>query len=545
MKNIFFLILLFSITLHSQSVYEPVDSEIYDFLERQSVRGVINYNSEIKPLLRSKIGSLLIELEQKKNQLTNLDRDLLSFYLMDYDYEISIITNSEAVDVETKFLIAGKEKRVRLFEYKGKDFALFADPMLAFSYGKQFDEYIYIRRNGFRTHAYASSNWGINLRFFDNEETGNRLDEGKYYTHQRGVVITKVKPDAIEYDEVNAGITYSWQTGSLSFAKEYFKIGSGKLGQIILSDKAPSFPFIRLDYYPVDWLRFIYFHGFLVSNVPDSSTFRYSQVPNRTTIADVPKFIAFHLLSVYPTENLSISLGESIVYSEYIQPVYFIPVMFFRVADHYLGRTNASASGNAQMFADIAYRWTDMNAKFYGSVFIDELSLNKLFKGENHSAAGFTAGAEIYDPVINNSSLNIEYTRINPFVYMNSVDAQQYANEFYKLGHWIESNGDIFSVRYTQQILRSLGFSVTGWYLRKGGIELPEEQYQSPYPPFLYGERRNDLSINFSIRYRPFHPLYTELYFNYRDISDNDINRTPVEYSGKFSDFGFSVSYGF
>ncbi|MBS4034209.1 MAG: hypothetical protein KGZ85_07095 [Ignavibacterium sp.] len=545
MKNIFVFILFFSITLHSQSVFEPVDSEIYDFLERQSVRGVINYNSEIKPLLRSNIGSLLIELEEKKNLLTNLDKDLLRFYLTDYEYEIGLLSNSTSEVEEIKFLTLDREKRVRLFEYTGKNFALFADPMLAFSYGKQFDEYLYIRRNGFRTHAYASSNWGINLRFFDNEETGNRLDEGKYYTHHRGVVITKIKPDAIEYDEVNAGITYAWQTGSLSFAKEYFKIGSGKLGQIILSDKAPSFPFIRLDYYPVDWMRFIYFHGFLVSNVPDSSTFRFSQVPNRTTIADVPKFIAFHMLSVYPTESLSISIGESIVYSEYVQPVYFIPIMFFRVADHYLGRTNASASGNAQMFADLSYRWTEMKTRFYGSIFIDELSLNKLFKGENHSAIGFTTGAEIFDPVLNNSLLNIEYTRINPFVYMNSVDAQQFANEFYKLGHWIESNGDIISVKYEQYILRSLKFSITGWYMRKGAIELPEEQYQSPYPPFLYGERRNDLSVNFNISYSPFHPLYTEVYFNYRDISDNDLNRTALEYSGKFSDFGFSVAYGF
>jgi hypothetical protein len=35
--------------------------------------------------------------------------------------------------------------------------------------------------------------------------------------------------------------------------------GSGVSGQIILSDKAPSFPYIKLELEPVSWLKFVYF----------------------------------------------------------------------------------------------------------------------------------------------------------------------------------------------------------------------------------------------------------------------------------------------
>lgn len=546
MKLFFPFILLFTVNLYSQAVFEPVDSEVYKFLERQSVTGLISFSNEIKPLLKSEITSKLLQLDNNRSELTDTDRALLDYYLDDYRHEIKMMQKDSVFNEVTRFFSSGTTgNRFRFFEYSGKNFSIFADPMLSFSYGNMFDEKLFIRRNGLRAHGYVLEDWGYDFRFFDNEETGNRLDHGKYYVPEHGVVITKKKPDAIEYDEVNASVTYSWSSGLLSLGKDYFSIGSARHGNIILSDKAPSFPFIRFDFFPVDWLRFFYFHGFLVSNIPDSSTFRNSSVPNRTTIADVPKFMAFHSLSIYPVKELSITIGESIVYSEYVQPVYFIPVMFFRVADHYLGRTNRSASGNAQMFMDASYKLTKLSTKLYGSLFIDELSLNKLFEGENHSAIGYTAGAEIFDPVFANSSFCIEYSKISPFVYMNSVDAQLYSNEYYKLGHWIESNGDILSVSYSQNFTRALKLHLQGWYFRKGKTELPAEQYQSPYPPTLYGERRNDLSMEISFSYRPYHALKAEAYYFYRSIQDEDELRTLPAYKGTFNNFGIKLAYGF
>lgn len=545
MRNTILIIFFFTIRLSSQPVFEPVESGVYDFLERQTVRGVINFNPEIKPVLKSEIASKLIELDGRRNQLTGIDRELLKYYLVDYIHEVKLLLKASVYDEEAKFLITDSGKRVRLFEYSGKDFSLFADPMLSVSYGKNYDENIFIRRNGLRAFGYIGKDWGYEFRFFDNEETTDLPDYDKYLSPERGVVITKKKPDSFEYDDVKASLVYSWGSGSIALGKDHFNIGSGRTGNIILSDKAPSFPFIRLDLKPVEWLRFFYFHGFLVSNVPDSSTLRFNSVTNRTSIADVPKFMAFHLISFYPADYMSISVGESIVYSEHLQPVYMIPVMFFRVADHYLGRSNSSASGNAQMFADFSYMNTMLRTRFYSSLFIDELSLNSIFEGGNLSAIGFTAGTEMQDFPLDNSTITIEYSRINPFVYMNSVDAQVYSNENYKAGHWMESNGDIFSFRYRQQILRSLYFDGGIWYMRKGKRELPDEQYTSPYPPFLYGGQRNEANVNFSINYNPFHPVHVTLKYNYRDIRDEDVTRTPEKFQGHFNDFLISLSYGF
>ncbi len=309
--------------------------------------------------------------------------------------------------------------------------------------------------------GYAGSNWGFSMSFNDNEETGRYIDSTRLFSPAPGFNLTKRGKNSIQYDDVQGDVTYSWNSGSISAGKYYLNWGSGKGGQLILSDKAPSFPLIQFEFSPVSWLRFTYFHGWLKSNVVDSSSIRATAVIGRENIDEVPKFIAAHMLSFYPNDEFTFSIGESIVYSDRLQPVYFIPVLFFRVADHYLSSKDThSSSGNAQMFADASYKNLALRTKFYGTFFIDELSLESVFKGGNLSAIAFTLGFESVDPIIKNSSFVLEYTRINPFVYMNSNDAQLYTNNGYQLGHWIGSNGYQVYASYKQSIRKGVLFSI-------------------------------------------------------------------------------------
>jgi len=538
-------ILIFAAALHSQSVFEPVNSDIYNFFKTLSIKGIITFDNEIKPLLRIEMAKKLLEADKQKLQLSGIENELLNFYIQDFEHEINLLNNNFEPNINPEFIVTDKDRRIRLFEYAGKDFSFFADPKLSLSVQSIAGENLFVRRNGFSFYGYALNNWAYNLNFYDNEESSNNLDISKNLTPESGTSVTKIKENAFEYDQVNGSVGYYWSDGSISLGKEHFEIGGNNNGNIILGDKAPSFPFIRLDYKPVDWLRFFYFHGFLISNVPDSSTVRYSQVEDRNSISDVPKFMAFHTLSFYPSDNFSFTLGESIVYSETIQPVYLIPVMFFRVADHYLSRDNGSASGNAQLFADASYTNASIKSKFYGSLFIDEFSFNSIFEGGNLSALGYTVGIESADLLLNNSSIGIEYTRVNPFVYMNSVDAQVFTNDSYNLGHWIGSNGDIISFFYKQYLMRSLKFTLSTWYFRKGKKELPDEQYTTPYPEFLYGEKRYEYGFDMRFKFRPWHPVIAEAYYSFMRITDELDGRT-LDY--KFADnhyFGITISYGF
>jgi hypothetical protein len=543
--KLFAIIIIFSTLLSAQGMFEPVNSDLYSFLETLSIKGIITFDYEIKPWTRIEIAKKLILADTHTQQMTDVEKELLNFYYKDFKHEINLIEKDFKPDIKPEFIVLDKDRRIRFFEYGGNEFSFFADPMLSLSLQSIAGEKLTVLRNGFSFYGYALDNWAYNLRFFDNTEIGKNLDLTKELTPERRPSVTKISENSFEYDVVNASIGYYWKDGSISLGKEYFQIGSGMNGNIILGDQAPSFPFIRLDYKPVDWLRFFYFHGFLISNVPDSSTYRYSEVPGRNSISEVPKFIAFHTLSFYPISSLSFTIGESIVYSETLQPIYLIPVMFFRVADHYLATHKSSSTGNAQMFADASFSNASLQSKLYGTLFIDELSIENLFKGGNLSAIAYTLGVETSDILIKNSTFNIEYSRVNPFVYMNSVEAQSYANDSYTLGDWIGSNGDILSVKYGQYLNSATKFTLSTWYFRKGKKELPVEQYISPYPEFLYGERRDEYGVEFRLKFRPWHPVTAEAYYSYVHIKDDLLGRTlDYKLSGNHY-FGIHFSYGF
>lgn len=284
--------------------------------------------------------------------------------------------------------------------------------------------------------------------------------------------------------------------------------------------------------------------GFLKSDIPDSSTYRSTSVEGRESISDIPKFIASHLISFYIADDISLSIGESVIYSENVEPIYLIPVMFFRLADHYLSSTGSNTGDNAQLFADASYRFSLINSKIYGSVFIDELSIERVMDGDNLSSIGYTVGTEFSDLLIPNSGLVLEYIRIQPFVYTNSNDAQTYQSHQYQLGHWIGSNSDMLYLSYRQNIFRGLRVQLSGWYFRKGQTKLPEEQYQSPYPPTLYGTRRTEKKINLEITWQPVHNLYIKGQYNHSEISDEETTRTQEFMLGTNNNFSFALYYG-
>ncbi len=541
----FLILFLIQIQGNAQTVYQPVTSDIYQYLERLSIKGIIDYHNEVKPIARTEIAKFLLEAEEKDSRLTRLEKEQLEFYIKDYADEIDFINSRMHYNLPASdFFSSRRTGRFRLYDYRDSSFSIYVDPVLGIEAGKVSGSSLTHRWNGAALYGYYKKNWGFSLNAYDNEEIGDNIDITRSLTPKPGIVLTKTGKNSIQYDEVNAQFNYSWSSGVVSIGKYYLNWGSGRSGQLIFSDKAPSFPLIRFDFSPVHWLRFTYFHGLLNSEILDSSTIRYTNVQGRPSFLAIPKFIAAHMLSVDIKENLTLSVGESIVYSDRFQPAFLIPVLFFKIADHYLSVDNGSTTGNSQIFADLYYKNSSLKTKFYSTLFIDELSLESIFKGGNLSAIAYTLGFETVDPVINNSSFVLEYTRINPFVYMNSNNAQLYTNRYYQLGHWIGSNGDQVYISYEHRFMRGLYAKVSADYIRKGQKELPEQQYELPYPSFLYGAKKKVKDITFEVGCEPLHTLFLKANYQFSDISDEDPARTPAFMLGKKSSFGISISYG-
>ncbi len=538
-KKILLLFLVPGIII-AQVVYEPAASSVYNFLNRLSVKGIIIFNDELRPLSRKLIAEKLLEAECNMVELTSTEKDELIYYKKDFYPEISIIRNSEKK--QTIVFNNDDDAGFRPFFYRDKNFSMFADPVLGFSYKRQYDDNFKLRFNGLRFSGYFH-NAGFNFYFRDNEERGKSIDIEKMITREPGIVKHKSSEEGLEYSYVRGMVSYAWDWGSIDFGKENIEWGSGRGGQLILSDKSPSFPFIRFIANPVDWLQFQYLHGWLYSGIVNPATGRETLVPGRESYSQYNKFIAAHIISFYLFNNLSFSLGESVIYSEQPEPLYFIPFIFFRLADHY-NSDRSNTGDNAQIFTNAVYKFHPLRAKLYTTFFIDELSLTDLFQGGNLSSVGMTGGLNLVDPVLKNSELVFEYTRIDPFVYMNSNDVQLYTSHDYQLGHWIGSNADQFYFSYKQWILRGLMVDLWGEYIRKGQTELPVQQYESPYPQILYGSRLTIKTAGVEIKYEIFRDLFARLFYTCSNISDEEQGRIPEFKLGSNNIFGFLLSYG-
>lgn len=547
--SIIFLLLIVESNSFSQVVYEPLSSDVYIFLSRLSQKGLINFDDQIRPLSRKYIAEKLSELKIKSDNLTSLEKDELDFFLTDFGREIDLLANTKVENPKVSTLNKDQFGRYRLFSYRDNLFTFNLSPVFGLEVGSRKNERLIHLWNGVSFYGYLSDDIGFSFRFVDNSEKGNTVDKWREFTPKTGFnqrndqIIFGFPPDKVEYSEVNTNIGVDWSWGKFSAGKDFMEWGYGESGLLVLSQKAPSFPFIRLDINPVDWLNFNYFHGFLSSDVIDSNETYYHQT-NDERIIFREKYIASHTLNIKPTKGLSISIGESIVYADKFEFSYLFPLLFFRVNDHHLSRQINEAGSNSQFFFSVSSRNHIKNTHLYGTLFIDELTISNIFdKEKQRNQFAFSLGASLTDLPIDNLTLKIEYTKIYPFVYEHYIQTTTYQHASYNLGHWMGSNGDLIYGSINYRFLRGLQATLWAQYIRKGDRGNAVLQYQTqPQPPFLFGLRKNYTYFGGSVKYEIFHELFANANFQLMRSSEQ---QQDFSFSNSdLNEFYFSIYYG-
>lgn len=547
-KKIFLFLILNSLAF-SQLVYEPLHRDVYSFLSRLSHKSVIAFDDQIRPVSRRYIAEKLLEAANKSNQLTSLEKEELDFYSKEFKREFDFIKNVKVNSSEIKLLGYDEGNRLRLFSYRDNFFSLNLSPILGFKIGSRDNQKLTHIWNGIYTYGYVDDYLGFSFNFFDNSESGKTIDKLKQFTPVTGVeakssvTVPLYSPDRMEYSEVNAVVATDWNWGSFAIGKDFMEWGYGESGLLVLSKKAPSFGFIRLDIHPVDWLRFNYIHGWLSSGVLDSNSIFYNQAGG-ISFSFIDKFIASHTLMFTPLKGLDISVGESIIYDEEIEFLYLMPIMFFRLADHQLSRQLNAAGGNAQLFFGISSKGQLPNTHLYGTLFIDEITISGLFDSyKQRNQLGFTLGGSITDLPIENLTAKIEYTKIYPFVYRHYIQTIDYQSAKYSIGHWMGHNSDLIYGSLNYRILRGLQATVWGQYIRKGEDGNVQQQYNiQPQPPFLFGSRKNYSYIGAEIKYEYTHDLFAKLQFQ---TTNSSIQQTDFSFvDTRLNEFYFSLYYG-
>lgn len=529
--KIFIPLILFAASLNAQVVYTPVNDPVYDYLDRMASKQLIDIPDEVKPYARNLIAGLLEELNNKRSGLNSVEKEELDWLMREYTYELGDTSVTP---------------RYRLYSYTDSLFQFQLSPSAAFAVRNQWGEQSTQRWIGAHVFGSYGSNFGFDINMRDTGEFGDNIDSAKTFTPVTAYDYI-LADDGIEYSDVRATVTLSWDWGAISLAKDYMKWGHGKFGNLILSDKAASFPFIRLELQPVEWMRFNYTHAWLNSLVIDSTKTRLS-TPNSLLVREeeefVPKYYVANLITIIPTDWLDVSFGNSFVYSGDLRPEMFIPFMFFKYLDRDTGRGIVN-DGNGQLFLDVSARYFK-NIQLYSTVFLEVAEISKILEGEqNNTWYGFTVGGKGVNTLIDNLDLTLEYTRLNPWIYEHKNLTTTYKHLDYPLGHWIGQNADQFRVQFDYQFMRGLKFKLYYEKLNKGGLtDIYYAYKEHEDEEFLYGNNRSDTNIGFEASYEPIHELFITAKFKYSDISDEEPGRTHEFMLGTNQSFSLALHYG-
>jgi hypothetical protein len=505
LKKLFFtflFILTFSIPSITQNVWENNNSEVHPFLFRMAQKGFIQYNDLIKPINRVHVVDALSILKLKDSLLSNIEKQELAFYLQEYNRP-----TTEQISLFKK----DQNKRWRTCAIVSNDFEFYIDPLLSINNFSGSGKNIKQLSNGFELWGTAGKNrnLGYQVYYRDYTETGTVNNNFREESATQGTILIGAKSDnKINYTDIRANINYSFKKGNISFGKDNLIWGYGENSNIVLSNKAPSYPYIRLDYKPLKWLNFNYTHAWLNSNIADSSLSYFTnsgRIDNDFRLVFVQKYLSTHSIEVEAMKGLNIAIGESIVYSDKMDPGFLIPINLFKFYDNNRSNYLIEAGSNGQYFLSLSSRNQIKNTHLYSTLFIDEIKVSSLFnKTESRNQLGFNLGASITDIFIPYLSLGAEYTRVNPFVYSNLIPAQTYTSYNYSLGDWMGNNFDraIIFAKYTP--IAKLKLVARYQKIRKGGAGTIYQQYAvQPQPSFLsdFIKTRSDLFLQARYEY--------------------------------------------
>lgn len=547
----------------SQAVYENVQNSVYEYLNRQAQNGNILLDDMVRPLTRNQISQYLNELstnyQNKKSILLPIEVKELDFYVKEYGFGVA---DGNLHDDKEKWL--GKDVRGRLrffskidstspFKIKPKNifqpFQFNVEPVLqgGLQYAGE-KESIVFRAAGIQLWASLGKRFGFQMYYRDVNENGKGIDFNKQFTSQQGSMPSaNPKSEALNYSDVRASMTYQWKNGVLTFGKEQYLAGYGLNGNIIYSTKAPSYPYIRINQQILPWLKFEYTHAFLASRLVDTpNSYRTTNfgVFGGQRFKMIPKYMVSHALQFKLMKGLDLMVGESVIYTDKIQLGYWLPIMFFKAWDQYVSGTNLNAGANTQLFGQISSRNQIKGTQLYGSILIDEFRPSAIFDPKrSRNQIAFNIGGSITNlPYLSYVTFNVDYTRLNPFVYQNLLPAQEYTNNGYVIGDWMGSNADrrVFEIKYTP--LPRLRISMRYEKIRKGSKGNAEQQYfQQPQPEFLFGLEQKQWNTTARVVYEMVQNIYL-----YGQFQRNEVKTYGAVFKTQtFTRFnaGFSVGW--
>ena len=541
---------LFNLDLYSQEIPHSVNNYgIYNYLDELANNQIISINSAVKPYSRLDIAKLLEEADGSRELLTPRQVRELDFYLLDFGKELDGTNrlrqgyggqSGKGSDGWGKVQwVSGKKygKRMDLFYYKDSLFSLTINPILGGEVFTNSSGKATYWRNGAEMHG-SIHRFGFYASLRDNHEKP-LLGRSQYLSQREGGHLK----GATDWSDMQGGITWSWKWGNMGLVRDRLVWGSNYNGANIFGGNNPRFVQLYLHVNPVKWFDFNYFHGWLNSMVVDSSRSYWVSNSYGTDYREVyhKKYIAANMFTFIPVRDLHISFGNSIIYTDrHFNPAYIIPIFFYKSVDH--SQTSGVDNMNSQMFLDISSR-NIKHLHLYGTLFIDELSVDRFFLKDEWNFFSWKAGFRLDGFPVENLALTTEFTYTYPLTFQHYVPTLTFETMNYNLGHYLRDNSREWYLALDYRPLRTMDIRIFFIDAIRGPdyTELGGERVGNPP---LASVNWHNTSFGIKSSCQIINDLYVWFSFCHSNIS-GDKRWSPEYFFGQKNTLNFGVTAGF
>jgi len=530
-KTILSILFIFAfLAVSAQDIPEHISyTRIYDYLDELATDNIIELNSVAKPYARTFIAEKLLQAQGKKNKLNKRQRDELRFFLNEFALEQDKLPGTDlTISRNENLTFAGIQPGL---SYRDSVFRVKITPLLGMDITRNSNGTITKRWYGADFQAMFGKHLSVYGSLRDISIDGPLLARPGYLNDYPGYEY-KESASGGDFSDSRGGIKYSWSWGSIGLVKDNVIWGDNYHGSNILSGRAPSFPMLTLHLKPTKWFELQYFHGWLVSDVLDSTRY-YLDNLGAKHYRMKNKFIAANMLTFTPIDKLNLSVGNSIIYAEdNVQPGYFLPIAFYKSIDHTLTKGLNLENQNSQIFLNFSSR-NIKHLHLFTSVYADEISWGRFLpKSKERNPISYKVGADLSNFPIENLSLVAEYTNTNIINYKHSIPALTWASNGYNLGSYLGDNSEEMYLAMRYKPIRGLDLSLSYTDAKHGNeYEYVRDNHaidaiiSQPSPGSITWSNK---TLGFNAQYEVFNNAYAIVNVAYSNIQGYNLTSTPI-----------------
>ena len=539
-------------------------TRVYEFIDELATDRIIDVFSAVKPYSRNFIAEKLKEASENTEKMSKRQIAEIEFFMRDYALELDTMPKAILNWTDKKSFSLSLLQPA--FHYKNKIFKARITPILGMDLIMNSNGLITKRAWGAEFQATIVNHIAVWGSVRDISFSGNHLKESVFGVNKNlGALLNPsssisrtfghqiqflTNSFGYEYDlnnkyggdftESRGGIKIYAKWGSIGFVKDNIIWGDNYYGSNIISGNAPSFPMITLNLKPCKWFEFNYIHGFLVSNVLDSS-FYYSEVNNDYEVINKsyrskPKYLAANMFTFKPIKGLDISFGNSIIYAEKLpNAAYYLPFAFYKALDKIQTRGLLIENQNSQLFFNISSR-NIKHLHLYASFYFDEIQFKRFTKKtKDKNPFSYKFGFNVTNFPLKNLSLTGEFTRTNIINYKHSIEELTWASNGINLGHYLGDNSQDIYVALAYKPIKGLNIKAyyvnsTKYndyeYLRNNIITIIEQK------PFNQKSWTNQI-VALNVLYEVFNNIYAHINLQFNNAKGYDLAANEGKVAGE------------